>query len=249
MTTITQTNLLNNLTKSYDKNIKIVGFKYDIKDSRTYNKKSYDAWCVRVMKGALVLTGVVKDEDVFVTTNGEKTLMRGIVSNMHPLGPKNNSAIVVAFTEASFAQQIKETVRKGKDLRLGQIKIQVHLPPILDCLHNAALKFRSEELEKARKAGKPRKIHCNISLSSPWITLIEVAADGSKSPIPFQIEDGRLIDPANAMAILALNRGKFKPFRFLSEAEKKDIPQKVMRPADPENPIGAQVAMEHDQTI
>ena len=231
-TTVTQTNLLNNLAKAYDKNIKIVGFKYEFKDSRTYNKKSYDAWCVRVLKATLVDTKIVNEEDVFVTENGQKFLIRGIISNVHPLGSKNNSAIVVAFNEASFAHQIKDAVRQNRNLRMGDIKIHAHLPPILDALHNEALKSRAIQLEDARKAGAPKKIHCNISLTAPWVSLIEVDGSGGKKRIPFTVEDGRLVEPAKSMAILALLKKKFKPFKFLSEDEKKEIPQNVLTKVD-----------------
>ena len=231
-TTVTQTNLLNNLAKSYDKNIKIVGYKYEIKDSRTYDKKSYDAWCVRVLKATLVDTKIITEEDVFVTKNGEKSLIRGIVSNIHPLGSKNNSAIVVAFNEASFAHQIKDAVKQNRGLRMGDIKIHVHLPPILDSLHNEALRSRAVLIEDSRKAGAPRKIHCPISLTAPWVTLVEIDSDGGKKRIPFPVEDGRLQDPAKAMAIIALNKKKFRPYKFLSEDEKKDIPKNVLTKVD-----------------
>ena len=229
-TAISKTDHLNQLIKAYDKNIKIVGLVYDIKESRTFNTKSYDEWCVKVVSAALVDTKVVKEEEVFERKGGERKLIRAIVSNIHPLNGRNNAAIVVAFNEASFAQQIKETVRKDRGLSMGKIRIHVHLPPILDALHNAALKARREELEKAKREGKSRKIHCNITLSPPWIQLIEINENGVKAPIPFEVEDGRLVDPADTLATLALReRGKdsFKPFKFLSEAEKKAIPRNV----------------------
>ena len=143
-TTITQTNLLNHQIKAYDKNVKIVGMTYDIKDSRTFNKASYDAWCLKVLKTALISTKVLKEEDVFNVVDGETKLIRGIISDLHPLGKLNNSAIVIAFNEASFAHQIRETVRKNQGLNMGKIKILVHLPPILDALHNATLLARKE---------------------------------------------------------------------------------------------------------
>ena len=227
-TVVTQTNLLNQLIKAYDKNIKIVGYKYDIKDSRTYNKKTYEAWCIRVINDTLVATKVVNEDDVFVKVNGERTLIRGIISNFHPLTGQNNAAIVVAFNEASFAQQIKETVRQNRGINLGDIRIHVHLPPILDALHNEALRSRAATLDAARKAGAPRKIHCKISLSPPWISLVEVDSVGFKKSIPFKVEDGRLVDPAETMAKIALKKGKFRPYKFLSDQEKRDIPKDVL---------------------
>ena len=136
-------------------------------------------------------------------------------------------------------------MRKDRGLSMGKIRIHVHLPPILDALHNAALKARREELEKAKREGKSRKIHCNITLSPPWIQLVEITEGGAKTPIPFEVEDGRLADPADTLATLALRdrgRDSFKPFKFLSEAEKKAIPRNVMvtpRQRDPDARDGA----------
>ena len=177
-------------------------------------------------------TKIVNEEDVFVTENGQKSLIRGIISDAHPLGSKNNSAIVIAFNEASFAHQIKDTVRQNRNLRMGDIKIHAHLPPILDSLHNEAVKLRAIQLEDARKAGAPKKIHCNISLTAPWVTLMEIDGNGGKTCIPFNVEDSRLVYPAKTMAILALLKRKFKPLKFLSEDEKKDIPQNVLTRVD-----------------
>ena len=80
--------------------------------------------------------------------------------------------------------------------------------------------------------GKPRKIHCNVKTDHPWIQLIEVV-DGNKLPLPFQVEDGRLADPANTAAILALSKQRFTPFRFLSPKQKEKIPQNLTRAATP----------------
>ena len=136
-------------------------------------------------------------------------------------------------------QQIKETVRKDRGLAMGKIRIFIHLPPIIDALHNAALKARRELMEKAKKEGRIRKIHCNVSLSSPWVQLVEIMDSGAKVPIPYVVEDGRLADPADTMATLALRgRGKesFKPFKFLSEAEKKAIPRNIAVVPSPKAP-------------
>ena len=114
-THVTQTNLLSQQMKAYDKNIKNVGMTYDIKDSRTFNKEGYEAWASHVIKTALVDTKVVKHEDLFVVdADGNQKLMRGIISDIHPLGNRSNAAIVVAFNEASFAHQIRETIRKNQ---------------------------------------------------------------------------------------------------------------------------------------
>ena len=176
---------------------------------------------------------------LFEKVDGERKLIRAIISNIHPLSGRNNAAIVVAFNEASFAQQIKETVRKDRGLAMGKIKILIHLPPILDCLHNAALKARRDELDKAKKEGKVRKIHCNVILYPPWVQLVEISGNGEKNPIPFVVEDGRLADPADTLATLSLRgRGNdvFKPFKFLSEVEKRSIPQNVTVVPPPKAP-------------
>ena len=227
-TTITQTNLLNQLVKSYDKNIKIVGMTYNAKDSKSFNKKAYETWSVKVIKGAFVDTKVLKEEEVFVKTDGVLSLIRGIISNIHPLSPRNNAAIVVAFNEASFSNQIKEMIRQNRGLSLGSICIHTHLPPIIESLHNAALKARSELLERARRVNVPRKIHCNLSLYPPWVHLVEVRDGGVKEAICFVVEDGRLADPANSMAILALRNAKFVPYKILSQGDKQGIPKNVL---------------------
>ena len=59
-TTITQSSLLDSLTKSYDKNIKINGLKYKLKDSKTYNAKSYQTWCAFVIKTAMVIPRLLR---------------------------------------------------------------------------------------------------------------------------------------------------------------------------------------------
>ena len=82
-------------------------------------------------------------------------------------------------------------------------------------------------LERAKKEGRVRRVHCNVRLSPPWIMLIEQSEGGVKTPIPFVVEDGRLANPAKTLAILSLAKGSFKPFKFLSEAEKKDVPRNV----------------------
>ena len=58
-TLVTQTNLLNQQIKAYDRNVKIVGMSYDIKDSRSLNTDAYEAWSSHVIKTALVDTKVM----------------------------------------------------------------------------------------------------------------------------------------------------------------------------------------------
>ena len=88
-------------------------------------------------------------------------------------------------------------------------------------------------LEEARRLGNPRKIHCNVSLSPPWIQLVEVMQQGGKETIEFIVEDGRLQDPADALATLALNGQKFVPFKLLTPQQKAGVPKNVIRPATP----------------
>ena len=99
----------------------------------------------------------------------------------------------------------------------------------MDALHNEALRARKDLIEKAKREGRVRKVHCNVKLSPPWVQLIEMSDSGVKAPVSFVVEDGRLADPAKTLAILALkNNGSFKPYKFLPEAEKKDVPKNVL---------------------
>ena len=235
-TEISEKNFLNLLAKSYDKNIRIIGLNYNIKESQSLDADAKRKWFCDILKRALVDTCVVKEEDVLDKAPDGKLLMRGIVSDIHPLAQRNGATIVIAFNEAWFANQIKETVRKSQGLKLKkgreEIRICAHLPPILEALHNEALRARRTMLETARTAGSPRKIHCNVKTDSPWIQLIEVVG-GEKRPLPFLVEDGRLADPANAMAVLELSGQKFTPYKFLSEKAKKKIPKNILRAATP----------------
>ena len=61
---------------------------------------------VKVVTAALIATKVVEEKDVLVEENGEESLIRAVISNVHPLNGRNNAAIVIAFNEASFAQVI-----------------------------------------------------------------------------------------------------------------------------------------------
>ena len=62
---------------------------------------------------------------------------------------------------------------------------------------------------------------------------MEVKEGGGKEPIPFRVEDGRLANPADALATLALNGQKFVPFKLLSAVQKAVIPRNVIRDALP----------------
>ena len=152
------------------------------------------------------------------------------VSNLLPLIPQS-PFFPFKLTPTLPNYQIRETVRKNQGLNMGKIKILIHLPPILDSLHNAALLARREMLEEARRLGNPRKIHCNVTLSPPWIQLVEVMQQGGKEAIEFIVEDGCLQDPADALATLALNGQKFIPFKILTPEQKVVILKNVIRPA------------------
>ena len=64
-------------------------------------------------------------------------------------------------------------------------------------------------------------------MKHPWITLVEIDGESRKT-VSFTVEDGRLADPARTLAIYALKSGEFRPYRMLSEEEKKDIPTGVV---------------------
>ena len=86
-------------------------------------------------------------------------------------------------------------------------------------------------------SGNKRKIHCNLSMTSPWVSLVEIIGEmpnQTKRPIPFKVEDGRLVNPARSLAILHLNGIKrFTPYRFLKAEQKTDIVTNVFTVAPP----------------
>ena len=161
--------------------------------------------------------------------------MKRVVRDVHPLGNRDNATIIVAFVESWVSNDIKEAVRKGGDhLKMTKqqrkrapevIKINPHYPVILECLRNEALRARRSLIA----AGNTNKRYiCNDSMKFPWVLLYEIENDNRK-PIAFEVEDGRLVDPARTLAILSINKlGDFKPFRMLSADEKKEVPTGVM---------------------
>ena len=55
------------------------------------------------------------------------------------LDSKNCRVVLFSpFNKASFAVRIKEAVRQNKGLQMGNVRILVHLPPILAELQNVA---------------------------------------------------------------------------------------------------------------
>ena len=100
------------------------------------------------------------------------------------------------------------------------IRVFSHLPLILDQLRNEALRER-KALKEA--SGGTRRIILADSLRWPWISLIE-KDDDTKTPIPFKVEDPRLVDPARTLAHLHLSGiREFTSLSNLSEAAKKDV--------------------------
>ena len=231
---------LDNQCKQYENNLKISGLQYVIKDYYAKNGSGRREWRAEIVQRAFVDTCIV-DEDVFFAKNdtGKKELRR-VVRDVHPLGNRDNATIVCAFTESWVANDIKETVRKGgSHLKMTKprrnkvpeiIKINSHLPAILESLRNEALRARRVLIAAAD--GKKRYI-CNESLKFPWVLLYEVNGE-VKNPIPFSVEDGRLVDPARSLAVYSVDGGEFKPYRMLGAEEKKLIPTNIMTTVPPE---------------
>ena len=168
----------------------------------------------------------------------ERRSLSRIVRDADP-HPKNNATIIVAFTESWVAKDVKETVRKGTGLEMTTkttrtrtnknpetIKINSHVPAIIDSLRNEGLRVQRGLIAAA---GGKKRYTLNESMKLPWVTLFETDGDSRKA-IPFQVEDGRLADPARTLAIYSLNGGEFKPYRLLSPAEREaeKIPTNLM---------------------
>ena len=231
---------LENQCKQFENNLKISGLHYDIKDYYRKNASGRKEWRADVIQKAFVDTKVVAEDVLFAKNSNGKRELRRVVRDLHPLGNKNNATLIVAFSESWLANDIKETIRKGgahlelTKTRRGKqtetIKIHPHLPVILECLRNEALRARRSLIESS---GGAKRYICSESFKHPWVTLFEIDGD-TKKTIPFAVEDGRLIDPARTLAIYALKGGDFKPFRILSDEDKKNIPTNVMTvvPAD-----------------
>ena len=222
-------------------NVKVTGLHYRVKDFQKRNAKGRAEWRSDMLRRILVDTRVVEEDVLFETRAGGKKVLRDVIRNMHPLGQKDKStsvgpAIVIAFTQSSLANDIKEVVRKQdsgiileKTKRNGRdtekIKIFSHLPPILEALRNECL--RERKILKAAAEGTKRFI-CHESLIWPWISLICID-DEAKTPIPFKLEDARLVHPARTLAINHI-RGvrKFTPYNILNADEREAIGPGVM---------------------
>lgn len=100
------------------------------------------------------------------------------------------------------------------------IRIFSHLPLILDQLRNEALRERKAIKEAS---GGIRRIILSDSLRWPWISLIE-KDDDVKTPIPFKVEDNRLVDPARTLARLHLSGiREFTTLGNLTDEARKEV--------------------------
>ena len=124
--------------------------------------------------------------------------------------------------KAEGLQLSKLAPKRGKEPEV--VRINSHLPVIIECLRNEGLKSRKNLI--AGSNGNKRYT-LNESLKAPFITLYEI--DGQqKTPLPFKVEDRRLVDPARTLAVLSLQgTNVFKPFRLLSKDEKDDIEKNI----------------------
>ena len=231
--TIAKQDWLNSQCKSMENNVKVLGVHYRVKDFQKKNAHGKREWRAALLRRIFIDTKVLEENDLFETKAGGKKELRRIIRDMHPLGNKDKSAsvgptVIVAFLESSLANEIKERVRKDEGLELvikkrhqeaESIRINSHLPSILECLRNECLRERRIKIS----AGGPQRYICHESLKWPWISLIAVD-DDKKTPIPFKVEDPRLADPARTLATNHI-RGvrQFTPFRLLNAKQKKDL--------------------------
>ena len=241
--TVEKEDWLNAQCKSMEVDIKVTGVHYRVKDYQKKNAKARSEWRADMLRRIFVETRVVEEDVLFDTRTGGKKVLRDVVKNMHPLGQKDKSAvigptIIIAFTQSSIANDIKEAVRKDSGLELTKpkrareaemIKIFAHLPPILEALRNECLRERRAMISTP---GNSKRFICNESLVWPWVSLMAVG-DDSKTPIPFKVEDARLANPARTLALNHL-RGvrKFTPYHVLSADEKKAIGPGIMTSVD-----------------
>jgi hypothetical protein len=80
-----------------------------------------------------------------------------------------------------------------------------------------------------------RKVICATPMRKPWVQLIEIV-EGRRTPLPFPVEDGRLANPTETLARLALDGREFKPFKYVSATEKASIPRNVVVEVTPLKP-------------
>jgi hypothetical protein len=217
---IEKEDVLNAQMKSYENNVKIVGWDYDMKEAQKKDEESKNKWRLKVLQSLLIDTKLVKSH-LLIRSN---KLISGVLRDAHPLSGKKNAPIVIAFTESWLANQIKDKAKNPKNLQMGKLKIHAHLPPIIDALKNEALRERKRMLEE----DGVHKIICVTPFKKPWVSLFKII-DDKKVPLNFTVEDGRLHNPAKTLAQIALDGGnKFVPLKFLSNEEREAVPKNVL---------------------
>ena len=206
--------LLNSEVKAYSNNFVIKGIKFSIKDVQGDDDKE-EQFRVKMVR-VFVDQGLVSFDRVFgPKVNGRDRILTGVLRHCHPLGSRDNCSVVVAFLESWLAGHINKRLAAGKKLKDG-VRITPHLPPIIDALRNAALKYRRDELS----VNPNRKLVMKTLLRQPWIQLVEVK-NGKKVPIDFDVDDRRLLNPAVTLAKLEVLGKAFKPKAFLSDEERR----------------------------
>jgi hypothetical protein len=228
---IEKEDMLNRDIKSYENNIQIIGMKFDIKEAQKRDDDGRTAWRKQILD-FLVTSKIVSASKVFHQSGANKGKeLRGILRDAHPLRQQDNAAIVVAFTENWFANQIKNRIKgKGLNLEAG-VKVHPHYPPIIDALKNEAMRERRRLLE-IDGSNSTRKIICATPMKKPWVQLIEVV-EGRRVSLPFPVEDGRLVDPAATLARLALEGKEYKLLKYVIASERASIPKNLIIEATP----------------
>jgi hypothetical protein len=112
---IKKEDVINAQMKSYENNIKIVGWEYDMKEAQKKDEESKRKWWVKVIQTLLVDTKLVK-ASLVIRNN---ILVSGVLRDAHPLSSKINAPIVIAFTESWLAKQIKEKAKNPKSSHWG----------------------------------------------------------------------------------------------------------------------------------
>jgi hypothetical protein len=163
--------MLNRDIKSYENNIKIIGMKFEIKDAQKRDDDGRTAWRKKILD-FLVTSKITSASKVFHQSGANKGKeLRGILRDAHPLRQQDNAAIVVAFTESWFANQIKNRIKgKGLNLEAG-MKVHPHYPPIIDALKNEAMRERHSknhlcDANKEAMGATPRNSRGKASLAA-----------------------------------------------------------------------------------
>jgi hypothetical protein len=121
---IEKEDMLNRDIKSYENNVKIIGMKFDIKDVQRKDDEGRTAWRKKILD-FFVNSKIVTAAKVFQQSGANKGKeLRGILRDGHPLRRQDNAAVVVAFTESWFANQIKMRIKVGVGLKEQVCKMQ-----------------------------------------------------------------------------------------------------------------------------